>query len=95
VAHLLLKIFIGTVKPKALTCAPVNTQRPTDGIAVPAGLQRIVLGEDLDSFPLPTSPDRDTQAQGKAANVDPAVLRWERIRQEYPEMSAPMTFLKS
>jgi hypothetical protein len=24
VAHLLLKIFIGAVKPEALTCAPVN-----------------------------------------------------------------------
>ena len=61
VAHLLLKIFIGTVKPEALSCAPVNAQRSTDGIAVPAGLQRIVLGEDLDSLPLPASLDRDTQ----------------------------------
>jgi hypothetical protein len=94
VAHLPLKIFIGTVKPEALSCAPVNTQRSTDGIAVPAGLQRIVLGEDLDSFPLPASLHRDTQPQGKAANVDPAVPRWERIRHEYPEMSAPMAFLK-
>ena len=39
VEHLLLKIFIGTVKPEALRCAPVNAQRSTDGIAVPAGLQ--------------------------------------------------------
>jgi hypothetical protein len=31
----------------------VNAQRFTDGIAVPARLQRIVLGEDLYSFPLP------------------------------------------
>jgi hypothetical protein len=95
VAHLLLKIFIGTVKPEALSCAPVNAQRPTDGIAVPAGLQRIVLGEDLDSFPLPTSLDRDIQPQGKAANVDPAIPRWERLRKEYPEMSARAAFLKS
>jgi hypothetical protein len=95
VAHLLLKIFIGTVKPEALSCAPVNAQRSTDGIAVPAGLQRIVLGKDLDSFPPPASLNRDTQLQGKAANVDPAVTRWERLRQEYPEMSAPMAFLKS
>ena len=73
VAHLLLKIFIGTPKPEALSCAPVNTQRSTDGIAVPARLQHIVLGEDLDSFPPPASLDRDTQAQGKAANVDSAV----------------------
>ncbi len=95
VAHLLLKIFIGTVKPEALSCAPVNAQRSTHGIAVPAGLQRIVLGEDLDSFPLLASLDRDTQPQGKAANVDPAVPRWERLREEYPEMPAPMAILKS
>jgi len=38
ILHLLLKVFIGTVKPEPLTCAPVNTQRSTDGIAVPAGL---------------------------------------------------------
>ena len=65
------------------------------GIAVPAGLQRIVLGEYLDSFPPPASLDCDTQPQGKAANVDAAIPRWERLRQEYPEMSAPMTLLKS
>ena len=70
VAHLLLKIFTGTVKPEALSCTPLNAQRPTDGIAVPAGLQRIVLREDLDSFPLFASLDRDTQPQDKAANVD-------------------------
>jgi hypothetical protein len=92
---LLLKIFIGIVKPEALSCAPVNAQRSTHGIAVPAGLQRIVLGEDLDSFPLLASLDRDTQPQGKAANVDPAVPRWERLREEYPEMPAPMAILKS
>ena len=92
---MVLKIFIGAVKPEALSCAPVNAQRPTDGIAVPAGLQRIVLGKDLDSFPPPASLDRDTQPQGKTANVDPAVPRWERLRQEHPEISAPMTLLKS
>jgi hypothetical protein len=54
-----------------------------------------VLGEDLDSFLPPAFLDRYTQPQGKAANVDAAVPRWERLRQEYPEMSAPMTFLKS
>jgi hypothetical protein len=95
VAHLLLKIFIGTVKPEALSCAPVNAQRPTDGIAVPARLQGIMLGEHLDSFPLPAFLDRDTQPQGKAANVDPAIPRWERLRQEYPEMSTPTAILKS
>jgi len=82
VAHLLLNIFIGTLKPEALSCAPVNAQRSTNGIAVPTGLQRIVLGEDLDSFPLPASLDRDTQAQGKTANVDAAIPSWERLRQE-------------
>jgi len=95
VAHLLLKIFIGTVKPEALSCTPVNAQRSTDGIAVPAGLQSILLGEDLNPSALPASLDRDTQPQGKAANVNPAVPRWERLRQEYPEMSAPMAILKS
>jgi hypothetical protein len=95
VAHLLLKIFLSTLKPEALSCAPVNAQRSTDGIAVPAGLQRIVLGEDLDSFPLPASLDRDTQLRGKAANVDTAIPRWERLCHEHPEMSAPMTLLKS
>jgi hypothetical protein len=95
VAHLLLKIFIGTVKPETLSYAPVNAERSTDGIAVSAGLQRVVLGGDLDSFPLPASLDRNTQPQGKAANVDAAIPRWERLRQEYPEMSAPMTLLKS
>jgi hypothetical protein len=52
VTHLGLDTLRGAVKPEALGCAPVNAQRSTDGIAVPAGLQRIVLGEDLDSFPL-------------------------------------------
>jgi hypothetical protein len=51
----------------------VNAQRPTDGIAVPAELQGIVHGENLDSFPLPASFDRYTQPQGKAANVDSAI----------------------
>jgi len=73
----------------------VNAQRSTDGIALPAGLQCIVFGEDLDSFPLPASLDRDTQPQGKAANVDAAIPRWERLRHEYPEMSAPTASLKS
>jgi hypothetical protein len=93
VAHLLLKIFISTVKPEALSCAPVNTQRPTDGIAVPAGLQHIVLGEDLDSFPLLASLDWYSQPQSKVANVDAAVARWERLCHEYPEMPSPMTLL--
>jgi hypothetical protein len=53
-----------------------------------------MLGKDLDSFPSPASLDRDTQPQGKTTNVDSAVPRWERLRQEYPEMSAPMTLLK-
>jgi hypothetical protein len=95
VAHLLLKVFISTVKPEAPTCTTVNAQWSTNGIAVPAGLQRIVLGEDLDSFPLPASLDRDTQPQGKTANVDAAVPCWEWLRHEYPEMSAPTAILKS
>jgi hypothetical protein len=52
-------------------------------------------GEELDSFVPPASLDWDTQPQGKAANVDPAVTRWEWLRQEYPEVAAPMTLLKS
>jgi hypothetical protein len=95
VAHLPLKIFIGIIKPEALSCAPVNTQRSTDGIAVPTRLQSILLGEDLDSFPLLASLDWDTQPQGKAANVDPTIPCWERLRHEYPEMPAPMAVLKS
>ena len=94
VAHLLLKIFIGTVKPEALGCAPVNTQRPTDGIAILPGLQHIMLGEDFNPF-LPAPLDRHAQPQGKAANVHAAVTGWERLRQEYPEMSAPTAILKS
>jgi hypothetical protein len=54
-----------------------------------------VLGEDLDSFPPLASLDRDTQLQGKAANVDATIPRWERLSQEYPEMPAPTTILKS
>jgi hypothetical protein len=38
VAHLLLKIFIGTVKPESLVCAAVNAQRSPDRVAIPAGL---------------------------------------------------------
>jgi hypothetical protein len=53
-----------------------------------------VLGENLDSI-LPASLDRDTQLQGKAANVDAAVPCWERLCQEYPEMSTATTLLKS
>jgi len=94
VAQLVLKVFTGAVKPEALSCAPVNAQRSTDGIAVPAGLQRIMLGEDFDSFPPPASLNRDTQLQSKTADVDAAIPRWERLRQEYPEMPAPMAFLK-
>jgi hypothetical protein len=71
----------------------MNSQRSTDGIAVPAGLQGIVLGEDFDSFP-PASLDRDTQPQGKAANIDAAISRWEWLRHEYPEMSAPTAMFK-
>ena len=58
------------------------------------GFNAIVLGEDFNPF-LPAPLDRDTQPQGKAANVDAAIPRWERLRQEYPEMSAPMAVLKS
>jgi hypothetical protein len=86
VTHLLLKIFTGTGKPETLTCTPVNPQRSTDGIAIPAGLQRIMLGKDLDSF-LSAYLDRDTQFQGNATNVYAATPRWERLCQEYPEMS--------
>jgi hypothetical protein len=50
VAHLVLKVLIGTVKPIALHCTPVNAQRSTNGIAVPAGLQLIVLGKDFNAF---------------------------------------------
>jgi hypothetical protein len=71
----------------------VNAQRPTDGIAVTAGLQGILLGEDLDSFLL-APPDGDTQPQGKTANVDSAVPRWEWLSQEYPKMSATTAVLK-
>jgi hypothetical protein len=38
VAHLRPDILIGAVKPEALSCASVNAQRSTNGIAVPAGL---------------------------------------------------------
>jgi hypothetical protein len=93
VAYLLLKVFTGTVKPEALTCTPVNAQWSTDGITIPAGPQSIVLGEDFDAF-LPTPLDRDTQPQGKTASVDAAIPRWKRLRQEYPEMPAPMAVLK-
>jgi hypothetical protein len=74
IAHLVLKVFTGTLKPEALSCAPVNAQRPTDGIAVPAGLNCIVLGENFDSFS-PPSLNRDTQPQRKTANVDSAIPR--------------------
>jgi len=93
VTHLLLNVFIGTVKPEAFTCSPVNAQRPTDSISVPAGLQDIVLGEDLNAFP-PASLDRNTQPQGNAANVDPAISGWERLRHEDPDMSPATAILK-
>jgi hypothetical protein len=92
--HLALKICIGTVKPETPMCATVNAQRSTDGIAVPTGLQRVLLGEDFNSV-LPAPLDGDTQPQGKAANVDPAVPCWEWFRHENPEMSTPATILKS
>jgi hypothetical protein len=59
VTHLGLDILCGALKPKALMCATVNPQGSTDRIAVPAGLQHIVLGEDLDPFPLPAVLDRN------------------------------------
>ena len=45
VAHLRPDILIGAVKPEALSCAPVNAQRSTDGIAIPARLQVSCLGK--------------------------------------------------
>ena len=60
VAHLLLNTFINTVKPKAFARSPVNAQWSAYGVAVPAGLQLIVLGEYLDSFLLPATLDWDT-----------------------------------
>jgi len=76
VAHLRLDILTDTVKPETLTGTPVNTQRPADGIAVPAGLQGILLGEDFNPF-LPARFDRDTQPKGKTAHVDAAIPRRE------------------
>ena len=67
----------------------MNAQQSTDGIAVPAGLQRIV---GKPTFRLP--PLTGIPTAGKVANVDAAVPRWERL-EEYPEMSATMAVLKS
>jgi hypothetical protein len=53
-----------------------------------------VLGEDLNSFPQPVNFDWDTQPQGKAANVDTAIPRWERLCHEYPEIPSSMAILK-
>jgi len=94
VTHLVLKLFISTLKPEALSCPTVNTQRSTDGITVPSALQHVLLWEDLDSFPLPATLNRDTQPQGKAANVDTAIPRWERLCHEYPEIPSSMAILK-
>jgi hypothetical protein len=94
VAHLSLKIFIGTVKPESLTCTPVNAQGTTNGVTVPAGLQHIMLGEDFNPFPLFASLDRDTQPQSEAANIDPAISCWERLCQEYPEMPTTTAVLQ-
>ena len=63
-------------------------------LTLPAGLQHIVLGEDLDSFPLPATFDQDTQSLGKAANVDAAFPRKEWLRHEYPEEPRPMALLR-
>ncbi len=93
VVNLLLKVFTGTLEPEALSCGTMNAQRSTDGIAVPAGLQHILLGEDFNAF-LPAPLDRDTKPQGKTANVDSAIPCWERLRQEYPQMSATTAMLK-
>jgi len=71
----------------------VNPQRSTHSIAVPAGLQCNVLGEDSNLF-LPAPLDRHIQPQGQAANVNAAILCWEWLRQDYPEMPAPMAVLK-
>jgi hypothetical protein len=71
----------------------VNAQRSTDGIAVPAGLQYIVLGKDFDSF-MPSLLYRDTQLMGNPANVEPDIPGWERSRHEHPEMSTAMAVLK-
>jgi len=71
----------------------VNAQWSTNGVAVPAGLQRVVLGKHLDSFPLLARLDWNTQVLCKAANVDPAIPRRERLRHEYPEMSTTSALL--
>jgi hypothetical protein len=44
---------------------------------------------------LPYLPGFNASCLGKTSNVDPAVPRWERLREEYPEMPAPMAILKS
>ena len=94
VSHLAHKVLIGTPKPKALTCTTVNAQRSTNGIAVPTGLQHILLGKDFNPF-LPPSFDRYTQPQGKTANVEAAIPRWERLSVEYPQVPTATAILKS
>src|ERR1017187_6188634 len=70
VAHLLLEVVISAVEPEAFCGTPVNTQRTADGIPVFTGLQLVVLREDLDPFPQPTSLDRHPQPQGKVVHVN-------------------------
>jgi hypothetical protein len=94
VTYLGLYILCGTGKPEALNCASVNAQRSTDGVAISAGLQRIVLGEDLDSFPLPAVLHGYVGAQSDIAYVKPAIARRERLSHEYPEMPATPALLK-
>jgi hypothetical protein len=93
VAHLLLKVFTGTVKPETLTCAPVNAQRTTDGIAVPAGLQGVLFGEDLDAFPLLPVFDWNAEPHGQIADIYAELTSWQRFGSEEPEVPATTAVL--
>jgi len=59
VRHLRAKLLVSITKPEAFARTSVNAQRSTNGVAVPARLQCLVFGEDLDPFPLPAVLDRN------------------------------------
>jgi hypothetical protein len=94
VAHLRPDILIGAVKPEALSCASVNAQRSTNGIAVPAGLQVVLLGEDLDPFSLPALLEGNAEPLGQIADINPQVVGWQWFNSEDPKMAATTAVLK-
>ena len=95
ITHLRFDVLFSATKPEALTCATVNAQRSSDGISVPARLQEILLGKDLDAFPLLAVFDRNAEPHGQIADINPEVIGWQWFSSEDPEVPTTTAVLEA